>query len=136
MSCFHQARTSTSPLGRHYRGEMTLHVRTAAGSEAAMLEPAGGAIQSADARLPLLSLRTMTILSGCDSVSLGGDIRSKALRRLWRDRRGCRDPLGVYGLRAYLVDAALGGRSEFESRSAPRRRMSLGNSCERARGWP
>ena len=90
------------PFGRHYQGEMTIHVRTAAGSEARMLEPLRAALQSVDARLPVLSLKTMT--SHRDSTpSLWAVTFAARLFVAFGMIAGVLATAGVYGLRAYLV---------------------------------
>lgn len=48
------------PYGNHDRTEMTLHVRTAAGVEAQMIEPIRAAIQRVDTRVPVLSVETLS----------------------------------------------------------------------------
>ena len=80
-------------FGRHYRSAMTLHVRTAPGTETVTLESVRNAIQSVDPRLPVLSLKTLTNHRDSDDQSVGGDAGSKTLRgvRAHRWRAGnCR----------------------------------------------
>jgi predicted permease len=89
-------------FGRHYRGEMTIHVRTAHGSEAAMLETVRAAIQNADARLPLLSLRTMTNYRDATSSLWAVTLAAKIFVAFGMIA-GVLATAGVYGLRAYLV---------------------------------
>jgi predicted permease len=90
------------PFAQHYRAEMTIHVRTAPGGEAAMVEPIRERIRSASDRLPILSVATLTTH------------RNSALT-LWAILFAARSfgafgaialvlaAAGVYGLRAYLV---------------------------------
>jgi putative ABC transport system permease protein len=90
------------PFAQHYRAEMTIHVRTAPGGEAAMLEPVRERIRSASDRLPILSVTTLTthrdsaltlwaILFAARSFGAFGAIALVLATA------------GVYGLRAYLV---------------------------------
>jgi predicted permease len=90
------------PFGRHYRGEMTLHARTDAGSEAAMLEPVRAAIHGVDARLPVLSLRTMTNHRDV-TPSLWALTFAAKLFAAFGIIAAALATAGVYGLRAYLV---------------------------------
>jgi predicted permease len=90
------------PFGRHYRGEMTLHARTDAGSEAAMLEPVRAAIQGVDARLPVLSVRTMTNHRDV-TPSLWALTFAAKLFAAFGIIAAALATAGVYGLRAYLV---------------------------------
>jgi len=90
------------PFGQHYRAEMTLHVRTAPGREAAMLEPIRLAIRDADDRLPVLSLRTMTthrdVTPALWAISFAARLFTAfgAIALVLAT-------VGVYGLRAHLV---------------------------------
>jgi len=90
------------PFGNHYRSEMTLHVRTAAGTEARMLEPVRAAIQSVDPRLPILSVETLTNHRD-DSTSLWAVALAARLFVAFGLIAGVLATAGVYGLRAYLV---------------------------------
>lgn len=90
------------PFGSHYQSEMTIHVRTAQGGEAAMLEPLRAAIQHVDARLPILSLRTMTEHKDA-TPSLWVVTFAARLFVAFGLIAGVLATAGVYGLRAYLV---------------------------------
>jgi len=90
------------PFGRHFGGEMTLHVKTDAGAEATMLEPVKAAIQSVDSRLPVLSLKTMTAHRDA-TPSLWGVTFIARLFVAFGIIAALLATAGVYGLRAYLV---------------------------------
>jgi predicted permease len=91
------------PFGQHYRAEMTLHVRTAPGVERAMLDAVRKAVDGADQRLPILSAATLT------------EFRDRTIT-LWALLFAAKGfaafgfialvlaTVGVYGLRAYLVE--------------------------------
>jgi predicted permease len=90
------------PFGSHERTEMTLHVRTAAGSETRMLEPVRAAIQGVDPRVPVLSVKTLT--NHRDSTtSLWAVSLAAKLFVTFGLIAGVLSTAGVYGLRAYLV---------------------------------
>jgi predicted permease len=90
------------PFGRHYRGDMTLHVLTTDGSAAAMLASVRGAIQGLSRPLPIVSMRTMvehrdgtpTLWAISLAARSFGAFGAIALVLA---------AVGVYGLRAYLV---------------------------------
>ena len=89
-------------FGRHYRSAMTLHVRTAPGTEAVTLESVRNAVQSVDPRLPVLSLKTLT--NHRDSTtSLWAVTLAAKLFVAFGLIAGVLATAGVYGLRAYLV---------------------------------
>ena len=90
------------PFGSHYQGEMTIHVRTAPGAEAAMLEPLRTAIQSVDPRLPIVSLKTMSDHRDA-APSLWAVTFAARLFVAFGVIAGVLATAGVYGLRAYLV---------------------------------
>lgn len=90
------------PFGRHFGGEMTLHVKTDAGAAATMLEPVKAAIQSVDSRLPVLSLKTMTAHRDA-TPSLWGVTFIARLFVAFGIIAALLATAGVYGLRAYLV---------------------------------
>src|SRR5262245_5316158 len=90
------------PFGRHYRNDMTLHARTAAGSEAALLEPVRAAIQSVNPRLPVLLLETLTNYRD-GTTSLWAVMLATKLFMAFGLIAGILSTAGVYGLRAYLV---------------------------------
>jgi len=90
------------PFGSHYQGEMTIHVRTAPGAEAAMLEPLRAAIQSVDTRLPILSLKTMSDHRDA-TPSLWAVTFAARLFVAFGVIAGVLATAGVYGLRAYLA---------------------------------
>jgi putative ABC transport system permease protein len=90
------------PFGRHYRDRMTLTVKTAGGSEGAMLEPVRDAIQGVDARLRILSLKTMTNHRDM-SASLWAVTFAAKLFVAFGIIAAMLTTAGVYGLRAYLV---------------------------------
>jgi putative ABC transport system permease protein len=90
------------PFGRHYRDRMTLTVKTAGGSEGAMLEPVRDAIQGVDARLRILSLKTMTNHRDM-SASLWAVTLAAKLFVAFGIIAAMLTTAGVYGLRAYLV---------------------------------
>jgi predicted permease len=90
------------PFGNHDRTEMTLHVKTAAGVEAGMLEPVRAALQSVDPPLPVLSVETLT--SHRDgTTSLWAVGLAAKLFVTFGLIAGTLATAGVYGLRAYLV---------------------------------
>ena len=90
------------PSGRHYRSGMTLHVRTAPGAEAAMLEFVRQTIRRVDARVPIVSLRTLTNHRD-SSVSLWAVSLLAQLFAAFGAIALVLATVGVYGLRAYLV---------------------------------
>jgi len=90
------------PFGSHYQSEMTIHVRTASGGEAAMLEPLRAAIQRVDARLPILSLKTMSDHRDA-TPSLWAVTFVARLFVAFGVIAGVLATAGLYGLRAYLV---------------------------------
>lgn len=90
------------PFGSHYRSEMTLHVKTAPGTEARMLEPVRATIQSVDQRLPILSLETLTNHRD-GATSLWAVTFAAKLFVMFGLIAGVLATAGVYGLRAYLV---------------------------------
>jgi len=90
------------PFGSHYQGEMTIHVRTTPGAEAAMLEPLRTAIQSVDPRLPIVSLKTMSDHRDA-APSLWVVTFAARLFVAFGVIAGVLATAGVYGLRAYLV---------------------------------
>jgi predicted permease len=90
------------PFGSHYQSEMTIHVRTAPGAEAAMLEPLRAAIQRVDTRLPILSLKTMSDHRDA-TPSLWAVTFAARLFVAFGVIAGVLATAGVYGLRAYLV---------------------------------
>jgi len=90
------------PFGSHYQSEMTIHVRTAPGGEAAMLEPLRAAIQRVDARLPILSLKTMSDHRDA-TPSLWAVTFTARLFVAFGVIAGVLATAGLYGLRAYLV---------------------------------
>jgi len=89
-------------LGRHYRSAMTLHVRTAPGTEAVTLEAVRNAVQSVDPRLPVLSLKTLTNYRD-STTSLWAVTLAAKLFAAFGLIAGVLATAGVYGLRAYLV---------------------------------
>jgi putative ABC transport system permease protein len=90
------------PFGSHFRSEMTLHVRTAAGTEARMLEPVRAAIESVDPRLPILSVKTLTNHRD-GTTSLWTVTLAARLFVMFGLIAGVLATAGVYGLRAYLM---------------------------------
>jgi predicted permease len=90
------------PSGRHYRSGMILHVRTAPGAEAAMLEFVRQTIRRVDARLPIVSLRTLTNHRD-SSASLWAVFLLAKLFAAFGAIALVLATVGVYGLRAYLV---------------------------------
>ena len=89
-------------FGRHYRSAMTLHLRTAPGTETATLEPVRNAVQSVDPRLPVLSVKTLT--NHRDSTtSLWAVTLAAKLFVAFGLIAGMLATAGVYGLRAYIV---------------------------------
>jgi predicted lysophospholipase L1 biosynthesis ABC-type transport system permease subunit len=78
------------------------HVRTAPGREAAMLESVRQAIHRVDARLPIVSLRTLTNHRDA-SVSLWAVFLMAELFAAFGTIALVLATVGVYGLRAYLV---------------------------------
>jgi len=89
-------------FGRHYRSALTLHVRTAPGTEAMTLKSVRNAVQSVDPRLPVLSLKTLT--NHRDSTtSLWAVTLAAKLFVAFGLIAGVLATAGVYGLRAYLV---------------------------------
>jgi len=90
------------PFGSHFKSEMTLHVRTAAGTEARMLEPVRAAIQGVDPRLPILSVETLTNHRD-GTTSLWAVTLAAKLFVTFGLIAGVLATTGVYGLRAYLV---------------------------------
>ena len=81
---------------------MTLHVRTAPGTEAVTLEPVRDAVQSVDPRLPVLSLKTLTNHRD-GTTSLWAVTLAAKLFVAFGLIAGVLATAGVYGLRAYLV---------------------------------
>jgi hypothetical protein len=90
------------PFGRHYRSEMTIHVRTAPGLESAMLETLRQAIHDVDDRLPVISLKTMTNHRD-NSASLWAVLLAAKLFGAFGIISLVLATVGVYGLRSYLV---------------------------------
>jgi putative ABC transport system permease protein len=90
------------PSGRHYQSAMTVHVRTAPGGEGAMLESVRRAIHRVDARLPIVSLRTMTNHRDA-STSLWAVFLIAQLFAAFGTIALVLATVGVYGLRAYMV---------------------------------
>jgi ABC-type antimicrobial peptide transport system permease subunit len=90
------------PFGSHFKSEMTLHVRTAAGTEARMLEPVRAALEGVDPRLPILSLKTFTNHRD-GTTSLWAVTLAARLFVTFGLIAGVLATAGVYGLRAYLV---------------------------------
>ena len=90
------------PSGRHYQSAMTVHARTAPGAEGAMLESVRRAIHRVDARLPIVSLRTMTNHRDA-SASLWAVFLIAQLFAAFGTIALVLATVGVYGLRAYLV---------------------------------
>jgi predicted permease len=91
-----------APFGSHYKSEMTLHVRTAAGTETRMLERVRAALQGVDPRLPILSVQTLTnYRDGATSLWAVGF--AAKLFVAFGLIAGVLATAGVYGLRAYLV---------------------------------
>jgi predicted permease len=88
--------------GRHYRSEMTVHVRTDPGQEAGMLEPVRHAIHRVDARLPIVSLLTMTHHRDT-ALTLWIVLLAAKLFAAFGMIALVLATVGVYGLRAYLV---------------------------------
>jgi predicted permease len=90
------------PFGSHDTREMTVHVRTASGFEARMLEPVRAAIQRVDPRLPILSVETLTNHRD-GTMSLWAVALAARLFVMFGLIAGFLATAGVYGLRAYLV---------------------------------
>jgi len=81
---------------------MTIHVRTTPGSEAAALERVRTAIQSVNANLPILALKTMNDHRNA-TPSLWAVTFAARLFVAFGLIAGVLATVGVYGLRAYLV---------------------------------
>jgi predicted permease len=90
------------PFGRQYRSEMTVHVRTTPGQEAAMLEAVRQAIHDVDDRVAVVSLKTMTNHRD-NSASLWAVLLAAKLFGAFGTIALVLATVGVYGLRAYLV---------------------------------
>ena len=90
------------PFGNHDRIEMTLHVTTAAGVEAGMLEPVRAALDGIDPRLPVLSVETLTNHRD-RTTSLWAVGFAARLFVTFGLIAGTLATAGVYGLRAFLV---------------------------------
>ena len=90
------------PFGRHYRSRMTVHARVAPGTDARMLAAVREAIHEVDARLPVLSTRTLA-----EHRDASGSLWAVGLATRLFAAFGAialvLATVGVYGLRAYLV---------------------------------
>jgi putative ABC transport system permease protein len=90
------------PFGQQYRANMNLHVRVGAGGTDAMLATLRRELRALDARLPVISLKTMTMHRDASlelwMVRLGGTLFAVfgAIALVLAS-------VGVYGVRAYLV---------------------------------
>lgn len=90
------------PSGRYYRSEMIVHVRTDPGREAAMLETIRQTIHRVDARLPIVSLATLTTHRDT-ALTLWAVLFVAELLAAFGIIALALATVGVYGLRAYLV---------------------------------
>lgn len=90
------------PYGRHFRAGMTFHVRTTPGREAAVMTRVQEAIESVDARLPLLALRPMTALRD-GAPDLFALLLAATMFTAFGLIGAALSSAGIYGLRAYLV---------------------------------
>jgi predicted permease len=90
------------PFGRNFRTGMTFHVRTAPGREAATLARVREAVASVDARLPVLTVRTIAALRD-DHPSLFAVRLGSLLFAAFGVIALLLSAAGLYGLRAYLV---------------------------------
>jgi ABC-type antimicrobial peptide transport system permease subunit len=90
------------PSGRHYRSEMIVHVRTDPGREPAMLDTIRQAIHQVDARLPIVSLTTLTTHRDT-ALTLWAVLFAAELFAAFGIIALVLAAAGVYGLRAYLV---------------------------------
>ncbi len=90
------------PHGRNYTSVMTLHVRTAPGLEAGMLERVRQAIHEVNPQLPIVSLKTLTEHRD-SSASLWAVFLAAKMFGAFGAIALVLATVGVYGLRAYLV---------------------------------
>jgi predicted permease len=90
------------PHGRNYTSVMTLHVRTAPGLEAGMLERVRQAIGEVNAQLPIVSLKTLTEHRD-SSATLWAVFLAAKMFAAFGVIALVLATVGVYGLRAYLV---------------------------------
>ncbi len=90
------------PHGRNYTSVMTLHVRTAPGLEAGMLERVRQAIHGVNPQLPIVSLKTLTEHRD-SSASLWAVFLAAKMFGAFGAIALVLATVGVYGLRAYLV---------------------------------
>jgi predicted permease len=90
------------PYGRHFRSQMTFHVRTTPGLEVAIMARVREAIRSADPRLPVLAVGPMTTLRD-GSPSLFALLAAATLFTAFGLIGLVLSAAGLYGLRAYLV---------------------------------
>jgi predicted permease len=91
-----------APVGQHYRPGMTMHVRTVPGREAALLDEVRDAVRSADERLPILAVKTLTNHRDTAPI-LGIIVMAARLFGAFGTIALVLATAGVYGLRAYLV---------------------------------
>jgi predicted permease len=90
------------PFGNVYRGQMTLHVKVAPGTESSMIERVRQSIRDVDERLPVVAMRTFEQHRD-ESMSLWGTIFAARLFTGFGMIALVLATVGVYGLRAYLV---------------------------------